>query len=424
VGVRSPARNEPLLRGAQAAAARAALADLSTRFLRQRSSAATATLSGGLAGIALAHAALDRVFPRAGHAEHAEIALASSIERIGRDTLGPSLYEGFVGVAWVADRLTGTGELEDGCSPIDEALAEYLDHTPWEDPYDLMAGLVGIGVYALDRLPRSGAARILDAIVGHLFDTAIASPPRGAESPRRTKSQRHLAWRSRLDWTPEAARGRHIEWNLGLAHGVPGVIALLGRVCASSCSFRTRRRARSLLDGAVGWFLSQELPRDSPSCFGTGVPRGAPARSAWCYGDPGVAASLMVAARAVGQPSWQREAVRIGLRAAARPDDTAGVVGAGLCHGAVGLAHIFNRLYRASAKEAFATAARRWFARALAMRKARGGFAGFVVPPPAGDRARAHSDPSLLVGAAGVALALVAAVTGEPSELDRILLLP
>ncbi len=73
-------------------------------------------------------------------------------------------------------------------------------------------------------------------------------------------------------------------------------------------------------------------------------PQQSAARLAWCYGDPGIAASLMAAAGAAGRPDWYRVAVDVACRAAARDLALAGVKDSGICHGAAGLAHIFNRL--------------------------------------------------------------------------------
>ena len=42
---------------------------------------------------------------------------------------------------------------------------------------------------------------------------------------------------------------------------------------------------------------------------------------------------------------------------------------AGLCHGAAGLAHLYNRMFQASRDERFAAAARCWFQRTLELRQ-------------------------------------------------------
>src|SRR5205807_798323 len=67
-----------------------------------------------------------------------------------------SLYGGLTGVGWALAhlqvRLPGLdGEAD--AAEIDEALLHHLDRTPWPDDYDLVSGLIGFGVYALDQSP-------------------------------------------------------------------------------------------------------------------------------------------------------------------------------------------------------------------------------------------------------------------------------
>jgi len=65
-----------------------------------------------------------------------------------------SLYVGLAGVGWalahLQDRQPGLGG-ENELTEIDQALLEHLDQSPWPDTYDLIDGLVGFGVYALER---------------------------------------------------------------------------------------------------------------------------------------------------------------------------------------------------------------------------------------------------------------------------------
>ena len=55
------------------------------------------------------------------------------------------------------------------------------------------------------------------------------------------------------------------------------------------------------------------------------------------------------------------------MAAAKRPRGFSGVVDAGLCHGAAGLGHVFNRLFQATGEQRLALAAREWFSVALDM---------------------------------------------------------
>jgi hypothetical protein len=407
-----------LLRGRDAAHARATLADLSATYLRLRTARQTdISLGGGLAGLALVNAALEPLFPRRGHAARAEEALARAFAHLSRKAFVPGLYRGLAGLGWVTSRLVahGAGEDDDPCAVFDDAIGGLLEKTSWTDPFDVVHGLAGFGVYALERLPSAPkpAKRLLARVVSHLGRTARRRRP-------------GIAWWSDPAWNP-VRRRQTGEYNLGLAHGGPGVIALLGRVVAADVDPSTRKEARALLASAVPWLLAQRLPPGAQGSFtytlAPGEPRD-PARLAWCYGDASIAVALLGAARAARKPAWERLALRLGLGAAARPQADAGVVDAGLCHGAAGVAHIFHRLHLETGEPRFAAAARSWFTQTLALREPTRGFAGFraFVPDTKGG-GRWHVDAGFMTGAAGITLALVAATTNRAPEWDRLLLL-
>src|SRR5205814_7193584 len=97
---------------------------------------------------------------------------------------------------------------------------------------------------------------------------------------------------------------------------------------------------------------------------------------------------------------------------------------AGLCHGAAGLGHLFNRMYQATKDATLARAARFWFERTLAMRRPGRGIGGFSTLSGKADGTRYwENDPGLLTGSAGIALALLAATTSIEPAWDRMLLL-
>ena len=373
-----------------------------------------ASLAGGRAGLATLYAYLAKAGFADRASETSQAFLDQAAEAVGDVNMPPSLYGGFTGVAWTLEHLSDrVGRADDDPNEeIDAALAAYVARSPWTDDYDLVSGLVGLGVYALERLPRPGAGALLSMIVDRLEEASV-------------NTEAGTTWLTRPDLLPEHQRRECPEgyYNLGLAHGVPGVIALLGGACAAGVG---GARARPLLDGAVQWLLSQKCSDDGGSLFPRWIAPGnplRPARSAWCYGDPGIAAALLCAAQAVGDASWEREAHEIARFAAARPPADAGVRGAGLCHGAAGLAHLFNRLFQATGDEGLAEAARFWFTEALNMRQPGRGIAGFAASYPRVEGGVDWiDDPGLLTGAAGIALALTAAVTTVEPDWDRMLL--
>lgn len=371
------------------------------------------SLAGGDAGLSFFFAYLDHARPGEGFDEIALELLERAIEGTGAVQSPPSLYSGFSGVAWTLEHLRGRiFEEEGGEDPGEEvaaALLEYLGHTPWLLDYDLIGGLVGFGVYALERGSLPGGPECLARVMERLSETA----ERGPEG---------ITWRTSPQLIRPADDGLYPEgnFNLGVAHGVPGVIGFLAEAYAAGVE-----EARPLLEGAVSWLLRQKLPPEKSSIFPYSVAPGVesgPTRLAWCYGDLGVALSLLLAARSVGQEEWEREALAVARACAERPLEGSGAVDAGMCHGAAGNAHLFNRLYQATGDPLYAEAARAWFERALEHRRPGEGLGGYTmyVVDHQGELGW-RGDAGFLTGSAGVGLALLAATTPVEPEWDRLL---
>jgi lantibiotic modifying enzyme len=367
-----------------------------------------ASLSSGSAGLAVCNTqlALTRSDPLAAGA--ARMHLEEAVDVLATEPLTSSLYSGFTGIAWaveLVDRLLGT-EGEDRNGDIDEAVTSLLQRYPEHAPYDLINGLTGLGVYALARWPRPAAVDCVLSVVRQLA--------------RRARHDRDgVSW-----WTPPSRQGPRRERarpggvDLGVAHGIAGVIPFLARAHKLGLADQT---VRPLLDGAVRWLLAHMVDTASgptvPYFVADGIEPG-PARSAWCYGDPGVAAALLLAARDAGEPAWAAAATGLAVRAANRPPDQTGVVDAGLCHGSAGLAHLFNRAYQMTAEPTLADAARFWVGRTLELCSAAAGR-GETLTDAAGS---ACNGPGLLEGTAGVALAMEAASTTVEPVWDQMLL--
>ena len=375
------------------------------------------SLASGAAGEALLHAYLALHDGDEQQAERAAALLETAAEALATVVMPPGLYSGFSGVAWVAEHLQARlfepdPEGDDPNREIDEALLAYLSTLTELDEYDLIGGVTGLGVYARERLTYPSGAVLLERVVDRLATQAETGPE-------------GTTWFTPPVRLPEWQREIHPEglYNLGVAHGIPAVVALLAIACWAGVA---ADRARPLLDGAVRWLLAHQLPAGKGSCFGASFVAGedsAASRLAWCYGDPGIAATLLVAARAVGEAAWKEKALEVARAAARRPPEQSFVRDAGVCHGAAGLAHLFNRFWQESGEEIFRDAARSWIERTLELRVPGEGIAGFRAW-----HALSRSDgqwvaePGLLEGATGVALVLLAAVSTVEPEWDRILL--
>ena len=374
------------------------------------------SLGQGQAGLALLYTWLARTRRVPGADALARQCLDQAIDAASKQAMNVSLWGGFTGVAWAAelvDRLLDPDE-EDRNEVIDEALLRLLSRADaWSAPYDLVVGLTGLGVYCLQRHPRPPATECLHLAVGRL--------------QKRAQHDEHgLYW-----WTPpeemfsQETREQYPSGraDLGVAHGVAGPVALLGGICGTGIDLTT---ARPLLEGAVRWLLAHSIPTDAGPTFPVWVAPGVqpwPARSAWCYGDPGIAAALLMAARGVGDAGWEQAAVALACRAAERPPAETGVVDACFCHGSAGLAHVFNRMYQATGEPTLGRAAVYWLERTLDFyRLARASGESWVQ----GSRDPARQEPwtgiDVVDGAAGVALVLLAATTAVEPMWDRMFL--
>lgn len=381
----------PLVEGETAAEALRAVEAIARDLANDPQASPGLTLNQGQTGLALFFAYLERSLGDSGAGERAQRHLEQAVETlVEQHNPAAGLYHGFAGVAWVTEHLSAEEsseeEEEDPNEEIDVALLSLLRQSPWQGEVDLLSGLVGWGVYALERLPRPSAAAMLPLLGARLAESA---KPQG----------RGLAWRDPRSGEPDP----------GMAHGAAGAIALL---------------ARMLREGAAGPETASLLAAAVDGVLSLSPPEGVEGDLAWCAGDAGLSVALLAASRAAGRDDWERAARRLATAAALRYRDEAGVSDPALCHGTAGLSHLFHRLYRSTGDPALLDAARRWLERTLALRQPGQGIGGFLRRGRQADGRLAWiPDSGFLGGAAGIGLALLAAATPVEPAWDRLLLL-
>jgi lantibiotic biosynthesis protein len=381
---------------------------LADRIRRERAaSSGDASLASGSAGLAVFYAELAR--SGRGGSDDANALIENAVGAMAREPMGASLYSGFPGVALASEFVASTLDPggDDRAAEIDEALLRALQRQDWaRAPYDLIYGLTGIGVYALSRWPRPAASEMLTAVAGHLVDRASRdddgvfwwTAPDLLLGPRRTRSP-----------------GGGVD--LGVAHGMAAVIPLLARIGR----LQAEPRITALAADAARWLLTHTIESE----FGRTVPGflddvsdPEPTRSAWCYGDPGVAATLLMAARDTPSPSWNDAATSLALQAARRPEKQTGVHDAGFCHGSAGLGHLFNRMYQLTGEPGLADAARHWLERAMNEVRATEDISA---------RSDAGAVPwngsGLLEGMAGIGVVLLSAASSHLPTWDAVFMI-
>jgi hypothetical protein len=284
--------------------------------------------------------------------------------------------------------------------------------------YDIVQGLAGLGRLLLAGGEGDGAAAdAVDCLIALTQDVEVG----GVRVPG--------WWVTHAPIRDTSAGDGH--FNLGLAHGIAGPLALLAIAHREGLRLPGQEEA---IERIVTWLLDRLSGGSWPTVVTLrelfDVPdrrhhehQVAPDRPSWCYGSPGIARAIQLAGIALDNSAWRRAAVSVLRATLARSWDTWGVVDAGLCHGWAGMLHM-TRLIAADDGAEDLDGAVDGLARRVAgcfdpeapfgFRYAAG--AGADVAP---DRA------GFLEGAAGIALALHAYARGGPpaTTWDSALLL-
>jgi lantibiotic biosynthesis protein len=384
------------------------------------------TVAAGYAGTALLFAAVDACQPAQGwdRAGHRHLAAACDA-MAAAPSLDSSLFGGLAGVGYAAVQLAAgrqryTGlltSLDDVLVPTVRRAAARLDALDGcsVGAFDLISGLTGAGVYLLARRGDPGAdaslrlvLEVLTRLLGH------------EGKPRRWHTPAGLVAGPMGEAYPD---GNH---NCGMAHGLPGPLALLSIAVREGVSVDGIDAA---IDTAARWLVEHrlELPSgpDWPNAVGLSHPDGdaaegsVPSRATWCYGAPGVARALWLAGTALAEDEYRDLALRAIRAALARPPDRRGITSPAFCHGLAGLVQIADRFARDTGSAELAASVDGLVAELLGAYEP-GSLLGFRNVEPGGVRV---DQPGLLDGAPGIALTLLAADTDGDPAWDRLFLL-
>ncbi|GIH02230.1 hypothetical protein Rhe02_02970 [Rhizocola hellebori] len=381
-----------------------------------------ASIAQGDAGIALACGALDAAYPDEGwdRVGHLWLSRAVLTPTPGKQPGAYGLLTGATGLSLAAWRLSRGGRryrrlqdsLDSGMLAGIHQQAQRVKesrHGVANADYDVVSGLAGMVAGLLPRQQNpdvhSALLSCIDALVT-LADPAV--PPRWFTPPERT------ADRGLLTAHP---RG-HL--NLGMAHGVPGIIAALA--LAHRCGLR-RNAIQDATARLTRWVLGNRVDDrwgpNWPSAVSVDPPEVAPrpCRGAWCYGAPGIAGALGMAAEILNDDALALLAVDAVLAVHRRPAAVRNIEAPTACHGMAGLLQVTRRLASTCQDPRLLRAADD-IAESILHREEPDSLMGYRNLEPGG---RPVDHPGLLDGSVGVMLALLDLTTD--TGWDRVLLL-
>jgi hypothetical protein len=365
-----------------------------------------ATLADGLPGTALLHArlsAVDPVFARAATAHWS----AAADHAASAPAQGPGVYGAIGGLS--ASLILGSAYLPDpeitatatarsvrwlSARAIDIAAVQ-AEAVNFGGPgmtwhiYDTISGLTGIGRVLLAALvdghasAEPGLVATLTAMTTLLTDHAKPLPGWWVST-----EQHPAVVAARLDSSGAA--------DTGLAHGVAGPLALLSIAHAAGHTVVGQETA---IRDAVAWLGCWRVDDHGWPDHATGrelangaTPTRPGRRTAWCYGAPGIARSLLHAARALDDDAVS-DAARADLARLGAQPATWDAEGPTLCHGHAGVLRCATGVDRDMAEHAAAQLMQ-------SLDRERPFLVAHV------EHGKGHDHPGFLTGAAGVALTL------------------
>lgn len=226
----------------------------------------------------------------------------------------------------------------------DQLLAKTVKECLARRDFDPYSGALSMGSYFIGRLPSQDSARV------HMAELVV-----GLRQIAVTNEAGQLYWPSQLFGDDRIY--------LGLSHGTAAILVFLSRAVESGIQASL---ATDTIQRAVGYLLAQQQDYRQVGSFYPNIvgETGQPTRLGLCYGDMGVAYSLLRAARVLNDASLEQQARTIfTVSATRRSPATSGINDAGILYGAAGTALLFDKAYELTGQPDLDEAARYWYER-------------------------------------------------------------
>lgn len=401
------------------------------------SAAHGSSLADGYPGIALALLHAGKALDEPKLLDAAQALLRRAAQATAEEPLaGAGLYAGTAGFASVLlDFAVYDRRYLPSLRRIADRLGEQILAAPRLEP--------GVGLPVSDFDVISGAAGQLAAAV-RLCTVLESSPgdPIRVAAERLTEyllrvtepdDRRRFGWFTSSDYYPAypgyEEQAPYGMYNLGFAHGLPGVVSALCTVAAAGIggSGPAERLAQT-----TAWLVENQLGDEVPGAAwpnllraeeGTGLPV-APlgqhsARAAWCYGAPGIGIALLSASKVLGDPGLEATAVGALQRVVDWAPAERNVFSPSLCHGHAGLLAVYQRAHAVTGSASFRAMAEDSLSTVLSLADEARPYV--VTDEPR--RGELVDDPGFLNGAAGVLLALCGALAPRATTWDEVFFL-
>ncbi|WP_299534495.1 lanthionine synthetase C family protein [Ulvibacterium sp.] len=369
----------------------------------------------GLSGVSLFQFYYSKYLDVNSNANFGVALLSQVIEGIDDGYGYPTFCDGIAGAGWVLDHLEHAELMEIETDDLLSQLDGYLHTAMVSDMklgnYDFLHGAIGYALYFLNRYKCTKSGKLKKRYRAYL-----------------------LEFISFLDELSEKDEGIHLKWisihprsqeknyNLGLSHGISGIIGILVKLCQYD---EFKPLTLSMLKGAVGYVISFKKENNAFSLFPNRVllngETGGNSRLGWCYGELGIGLQLYYASKVLRDEKLRRESISILKHAADRttPDKSL-VKDAIVCHGSYGIAQIFSRVYKETKIPMFRDITEFWIQDGINKAIHKDGYAGYKRWRDVNEWV---AEVSLLEGISGMGLVIIDYLADFETTWDECLMI-
>lgn len=280
---------------------------------------------------------------KGGHGEYKQrfINIYSSIlKNIQSKPVDLSFSNGLSGVAFCLQQLKSIGVINSDKlfeeHDLHSKLLENLHFKIYEGNWDPLHGYIGLSNYFLEKHKEMDQSITLQNIC------------------RALSQQREIVHGSKV-WLDLDKNSPHRSVNLGLAHGISGVISFLSRVhrldiCNELCkemiieSIGFLKRARSFSVHPFLFPLKYSIEQKEQVNY---------SRLAWCYGDLCIANACLQAGTALNNSDLTNLSIEILDNCLTIPQEESDIIDPCFCHGTAGVINIYRNAYKVTNKKSY-----------------------------------------------------------------------
>lgn len=342
---------------------------------------------------------------------HSHIKFSETIENyieeilsyIGHNQVSQNFLQGLSGFGWMLNHLAVQGynplDVNSLCSELDQLMIENARQDIKQSNFDFFYGVIGVGMYFVSRSKIDPCSReYLIEIAEGLFSQT-------------SRYKDNLFWD-----TDNVEQTENIE--LGLAHGQAMVLAFLIQLI--ELNILTEQAISYGLELHRFFQARMETKDDNciiPDSIENGENIYSPLR--WCHGHLGIALTLYRFGKLIERKDIVNEALSTGKHAASiKSNKDQHLRSTILCHGTIGVAHMFNRFYQYSGERIFKSSALFWYEEGLAMiNDSKIHLRKYF------NEDKFVYDNGIVSGVQGIGLALIASISSQEPAWDSCMLL-